>query len=77
VAAAASGSKKRQRLDLHIKTVWRCMSPRQWKEDSRQKLTPPPQKLANTNSSENESSRSRNMSRLCHLFVTLLANMAN
>jgi len=34
VAAAASGSKKRQRLNLHIKTVSHCMSPRQWKEET-------------------------------------------
>ncbi|KAG2630493.1 hypothetical protein PVAP13_3KG567700 [Panicum virgatum] len=32
VAAAASRRKKRQRLNLHIKTVSRCMSPQQRKE---------------------------------------------
>jgi len=50
------------------------VSPRQWEEE-----TPlPPQKLAKTNSFDNnESSRSGNMSRWCCLFITLLAKAAN
>jgi hypothetical protein len=73
-AAAAGGSKKRQRPNLHVKTASRCMSPRQWEEET----PPPPQKLAKTNSPDNnESSRSGNMSRWCCLFITLLAKAAN
>ena len=72
-AAAAGGSKKRQRPNLHVKLASRCMRPRQWEEE-----TSLPQKLAKTNSSDNnESSRSGNMSRWCCLFITLLAKAAN
>jgi len=75
-----SGSRKRRRPNLRIETAPRRMSPRQWDEEmtpTPQQLTPPPQKLAKTNSSDNgEASRSGIMSGPCCLFVTSLANAA-
>ncbi|KAG2619257.1 uncharacterized protein LOC120665461 isoform X5 [Panicum virgatum] len=53
-AAATSGSKKRQRPNLHVKLASRCMRPRQWEEE-----TSLPQKLAKTNSSDNKSPPAR------------------
>ncbi|RLN19209.1 leucine-rich repeat extensin-like protein 5 [Panicum miliaceum] len=71
------GSKKRRRPNLRIETVPRRMSPRQWEEETPPQLTPPPQKLAKTNSSDNgEASRSGIMSGPCCLFVTSLAKAA-
>ncbi|KAF8720707.1 hypothetical protein HU200_023609 [Digitaria exilis] len=68
------GSRKRPRPNLRIKTTQRRMSPRLWAEDTPtppQELTPPPQKLAKTNSSDNgEGPRSSLMSGPCCLFVT-------
>ncbi|KAG2538461.1 hypothetical protein PVAP13_9NG355300 [Panicum virgatum] len=72
--------KKRRRPNLRIETVPRRMSPRQWEEETTptpQQLTPPPHKLAKTNSSDNgEASRSGIMSGPCCLFVTSPANAA-
>ncbi|CAN6318687.1 unnamed protein product [Urochloa humidicola] len=76
-----SGSKKRRRPNLRIETAPRRMSPRQWEEDTptppQQPLTPPPQKLGKTDSSDNgEPSRSSIMSGPCCLFVTSPAKAA-
>ncbi|CAL4933085.1 unnamed protein product [Urochloa decumbens] len=75
-----SGSKKRRRPNLRIETAPRRMSPRQWEEDTptpQQQLTPPPQKLAKTDTSGNgEPSRSSIMSGPCCLFVTSPAKAA-